>query len=93
VCRALHEFYLNPHAGEVYNLGGGRENSISVLESIDRAEQAFGRELEWEYVEESRIGDHICYISDLTKLKNHYPGWSITRSLDDIFEEMVCVRQ
>lgn len=89
VCRALHEFYLNPHPGEVYNLGGGRENSISVLESIDRAEQAFGRKLEWEYVEDNRIGDHICYISDLTKLKNHYPDWSITRNLDSIFEEMV----
>lgn len=92
VCRALHEFYLNPRPGEVYNLGGGRANSISMLESIDRAEQTISKKLEWEYVEENRIGDHICYISDLTKLKSHYPDWSVTRSLDDIFEEMVCVR-
>ncbi len=89
VCRALHEFYLSPRSGEVYNLGGGRNNSISVLESIDRAERAVGKKLEWEYIEDNRIGDHICYISDLTKLKSHYPEWSITRNLDYIFEEMV----
>jgi CDP-paratose 2-epimerase len=88
VCRALHEFYLNPRPGEVYNLGGGRENSISVLEAIDRAEQYLKKKLEWVYVNENRIGDHICYISDLTKLKSHYPTWSVTHSLDNIFDEM-----
>ncbi len=65
------------------------EKCISVLESIDRAERAVGKKLEWEYIEDNRIGDHICYISDLTKLKSHYPEWSITRNLDYIFEEMV----
>ncbi len=88
VCRALHEFYLSPRCGEVYNLGGGRENSISVIEAIDRAEEALGKRLERTYVDENRVGDHICYISDLSKLKSHFPRWSITRTLDDVFDEM-----
>ncbi len=88
VCRALHAFYLNPRCGEAYNIGGGRDNSISMLEAIDRAEQALGKKLSWTYEEDNRIGDHICYISDLTKLRAHLPDWSITRSLDDIFDEM-----
>jgi len=88
VCRALHEFYIEPRCGEVYNIGGGRPNSISVLEAIARGEEALGRRLDWSYVPENRIGDHICYITDLTKFRTHYPGWSVTRSLDDIFEEI-----
>ena len=88
VCRALHEFYKAPRCGEVYNIGGGRGNSVSVLEAIARAEEALGKKLDTTYVEDSRIGDHICYISDLGKLKTHFPDWGITRSLDDIFEEM-----
>jgi CDP-paratose 2-epimerase len=88
VCQLLHQFYLNPRCGEVYNLGGGRGNSVSVLEAIAKAEQFTGRKLSWEYVDENRIGDHLCYISDLRKIKSHFPGWDVTRSLDDIFSEM-----
>ena len=88
VCALLHAFFLNPRCGEVYNLGGGRSNSISVLEAIATAEQAAGRQLSWEYVDDNRIGDHICYISDLRKIQAHFPSWAITRSLNDIFEEM-----
>jgi CDP-paratose 2-epimerase len=88
VCNLLHAFYLNPRCGEVYNLGGGRGNSVSVLEAISNAEQVTGKKLSWEYVDDNRIGDHICYISDLRKIKAHYPDWRVTRSLDDIFEEM-----
>ena len=88
VCRALHEFYNNPGCARVYNLGGGRANSVSMLEAVDRAEQAVGKKLLWSYEEQNRIGDHICYISDLTRLRTDYPDWSVTRSLDDIFEEM-----
>ena len=83
--RAAHEeFAANPRPGEVYNMGGGRENSISMLEAIDSIEQLSGRKLKWRYLDESRKGDHICYISNLAKLKSHYPEWSITRSLDAI---------
>jgi CDP-paratose 2-epimerase len=89
VVRALEEFAKNPRPGEVYNLGGGRENSASVLECIDAIQELTGRKLSYEYVSENRKGDHICYISDLRKLRAHYPAWSITRSLPDILREMV----
>jgi CDP-paratose 2-epimerase len=88
VCRAFEAFYEAPRMGEVYNLGGGRENSVSIIEAIDRAEQSVGRKLQFEYVEQNRAGDHICYISNLKKMKDHFPGWGITRSLDDIFREL-----
>ncbi len=89
VVRAIEEFTAKPRPGEVYNLGGGRENSISMLEAIARIEQLAGRKLDWRYVEEARRGDHICYISNMAKFKAHYPNWKITRSLDAILEEMV----
>ncbi len=88
VSRALEAFYHAPRCGEVYNLGGGRGNSVSILEAIARAEDATGKKLVHEYVDQNRSGDHICYISDLTKLHQHFPGWGITKTLDDIFGEI-----
>ncbi len=88
VCRAFEGFHENPRSGEVYNLGGGRGNSVSMLEAIERAEAATGRKLDYEYVDKNREGDHICYISDLSKLREHFPGWDITKTLDDIFSEI-----
>jgi len=61
---------------------------VSVLESIDRIEQLLGIKMDVEYSDQNRIGDHICYYSDLTRLKKDYPTWSMSRSLDDIFEEL-----
>lgn len=89
VIQAFEAFRHNPKPGEVYNLGGGRENSVSVLEAFDWVESISGRKVNWVYVDQNRIGDHICYMSDLRKLKADFPNWSITRSLTDIFEEMV----
>src|ERR1700740_840764 len=89
VVRAIEEFAANPRCGEVYNLGGGRQNSISMLEAIAKIEQMTGRKLDWRYVDENRKGDHICYISDLAKFKSHYPNWKITRGLDAILEEII----
>jgi CDP-paratose 2-epimerase len=89
VVRAFDEFARSPRPGEVYNLGGGRANSISMLEAITRIESLTGRKINWTYSEKARKGDHICYISNLAKLKSHYPNWSLTRSLDSILEEMV----
>jgi CDP-paratose 2-epimerase len=89
VVSAIEEFAANPRPGEVYNLGGGRANSTSMLEAIERIEQMSGKKLAWRYVEEARKGDHICYISNLNKLKAHFPQWSITRSLPTIVEEMI----
>jgi CDP-paratose 2-epimerase len=93
VVRAVEEFATNPRPGEVYNMGGGRENSISMLEAISQIERLSGRKLDWRYVEEARKGDHICYISNLSKFKNHYPNWKITHSITAILEEMVSSQQ
>lgn len=89
VVRAFEAFAREPRPGEVYNLGGGRDNSASVLECIDLIEQVGGPRLDYTYSEQNRVGDHICYISDLRKLRTHYPEWSITRPLRAIAEEMV----
>src|SRR6267154_1800573 len=89
VVRAIEEFAANPRPGEVYNLGGGRANSISMLEAIEQIEQMTGRKLDWRYVDEARKGDHICYISNLGKFRNHYPNWKITRGLHAILEEII----
>jgi CDP-paratose 2-epimerase len=89
VIRAFDAFASSPRPGEVYNLGGGRENSGSVLECIDLIREVGGYRIEVAYDEANRIGDHICYISDLRKLKHHYPTWSITRSLRAIVTEML----
>ncbi len=88
VIQALWAFARNPRPGEVYNLGGGRANSASVLECIAKIEALTGRTLHTRYVDQARKGDHICYISDLTKFRTHYPDWKITRSLDQIIEEL-----
>ncbi len=88
VARFIHRFLEKPRSGEVYNIGGGRANSCSILEAFSRAELASGRKMAFEYVDKNREGDHICYISDLSKMRAHYPGWDITKSLDDIFTEI-----
>ncbi|MGK2935095.1 MAG: NAD-dependent epimerase/dehydratase family protein, partial [Gemmatimonadaceae bacterium] len=89
VVSAFDAFAANPRPGEVYNLGGGRANSASVLECFAMLEERLGRPVRWEYDEQHRTGDHICYISDLSKLRAHYPGWKITRSLNDIVDEVL----
>ncbi len=89
VARFAEMFIENPRIAEVYNCGGGRQNSCSILEAFSRVESLTGKNMNWEYVEKAREGDHICYISDLRKMKLHYPKWDITKSLDDIFKEIV----
>ena len=93
VVRAIEAFAANPRPGEVYNLGGGRQNSVSMLEAIAKIAEMTGKKLNWKYVEEARKGDHICYISDLRKFQSHYPSWSITKSLDTIFQEIIAAQQ
>lgn len=89
VVRAIEEFVASPRPGEVYNMGGGRENSISMIEAIAKIEQMSGKKLDWKYVDENRKGDHICYISDLSKFKSHYPNWKIAIGLDEIFRQII----
>lgn len=88
VARFIHAFAENPRCGEVYNIGGGRGNSCSILEAFDHIASLSGKPMQWEYVDKNREGDHICYISDLDKMRAHFPGWDITKSLDDIFREI-----
>lgn len=87
VAAFIEAFWEDPRSGEVYNLGGGRENSCSILEAFDRIAAISGKPMQHVYVDKNREGDHICYMSDLRKMKGHYPQWSITKSLDDIFQE------
>jgi len=89
LARAFEAYARNPRPGEVYNVGGGRDNSASVLESIAAIEAISGTRVRVTYDERHRRGDHICYISDLRKLTSHYPDWRITRPLDGILKEMV----
>jgi CDP-paratose 2-epimerase len=88
VCAAALAYADSPSPGAVYNIGGGRANSVSILEAIARLEELTGRTLEVEYVDEARRGDHICYISDLGRLKADYPQWEITVSLDEILSDL-----
>jgi CDP-paratose 2-epimerase len=88
VCTAIAAFAEAPRCAAVYNLGGGRENSVSVLEAIARFEELLGRRLVTEYVEEPRRGDHVCYISDLRRFRGDYPEWELSVSLDAIFDEL-----
>lgn len=85
---AMEAFIKSPRCGEVYNLGGGRESNASLLECIDKIEARLGRPVTTTYVDTARRGDHICYISDLTKFKSHYPEWKLTRFVDDIIDEI-----
>ncbi len=82
VCTAMMAFYESPRSGAVYNLGGGRANSVSVLEAGARLEELLGQPFRHEYLDEPRRGDHICYISDLGRLRGDYPSWDITISVD-----------
>jgi CDP-paratose 2-epimerase len=88
VARLFLEFYQHPRCGEVYNLGGARRNSISILETI-RLLKEMGHPLNYQYNPTNRIGDHICYISDLTKIYSHFPNWKLEYDLPRILEEMV----
>ena len=88
VARLIHAVIEAPRCGEVYNLGGGRENSCSILEAFDLIEAISNKKMVWEYVDRNREGDHICYISNLNKIKAHYPTWTLAKSLGDIFKEI-----
>ena len=87
------EFIKAPRVAEVYNIGGGRANSCSILEAFKITESITGSAQVFEYLNENRIGDHICYISDLSKMRSHYPGWDITISLEETIRQIVEARQ
>jgi CDP-paratose 2-epimerase len=88
VCNLFLEFFRSPKPAEVYNMGGGRGNSLSIIETIDRLRD-MGYALNHSYKEANRTGDHVCYISDLTKIRRDFPNWSLTYNLDRILNEIV----
>jgi CDP-paratose 2-epimerase len=89
VINAFWNFAQHPRPGEVYNLGGGRDNAASVIECINLIEKVSGKRPQLSYTDTNRIGDHICYYSDLRKLHSHFPGWKLSYSLEQIVVEMV----
>jgi len=89
VARFIAGFIAAPRSGEVYNLGGGRQNSCSILEAFALVERISGKAQRHTYVDENRVGDHICYISDLSKMKAHFPQWDITVSLEETIRQIV----
>ncbi len=89
VARFIAAFIAAPRSGEVYNLGGGRKNSCSILEAFALVEGISGKAQRYSYVDENRVGDHICYISNLSKMKAHFPQWDVTVSLEDTLGQIV----
>lgn len=89
VARFIRGFIESPRRGEVYNLGGGKPNSCSILEAFSLTEAHTGRPQVHTYVDQNRLGDHICYYSDLRKMKRHYPSWDITISLEETIRQIV----
>lgn len=89
VVRAIEAVISTPRIGEVYNMGGGVDSNASILECIEKVEAITGNKFNYVYSDKNREGDHICYISDLSKFKAHYPNWNLSRFVDDILEEVV----
>ena len=85
----VYEFFKNPRCGEVYNIGGGKDNSCSILEAFKITEKFSGKVQKYIYLDENRKGDHICYYSDLRKMRSHYPSWKITKTLEDTIRDIV----
>jgi CDP-paratose 2-epimerase len=87
VC-AFDHFFRNPRCGEVYNMGGGRQNSCSVLEAIEACEKISGKKMEYVYNDTNRMGDHVWYISGLGKFQSHYPSWRQQYNLSDTLKQI-----
>ena len=88
VAKFIEEFIKAPRVAEVYNLGGGKDNTTSILEAFKSIESISGKPMKYKYDDANRIGDHICYYSDLRKMKRHYPNWTVTKDLQTTFEEI-----
>jgi CDP-paratose 2-epimerase len=93
VARFIQLFVEQPRSGEVYNLGGGKDNSCSVIEAFALVEKCSGKKQRYSYVDQPRIGDHICYYSDLRKMRTHYPSWNVTQTLEEIVRDIVRVQR
>jgi CDP-paratose 2-epimerase len=86
--RAFDAYFQNPRCGEVYNMGGGRFSNCSMIEAIDLSEKISGKKLNWEYVEQARRGDHVWWISDVSRFQQHYPSWKHNYDVPAILQEI-----
>lgn len=89
VARFIEQFFEYPRIAEVYNIGGGKNNSCSILEAFEIVSSFSGKKMLYKYDEKNREGDHICYYSDLTKIKSHYPDWDISITLEETIGQIV----
>lgn len=89
VAAFIEEFIKSPRRAEVYNLGGGKNNTCSILEAFKIVTFLTNKKMGYEYTDNNREGDHICYYSDLRKIQQHYPNWRISKPLSEIFSEIV----
>ena len=88
IVNAMYHFYLKPKCGEVYNMGGSRFSNISILEAIEKLEKILGKKAKTKYVRQNRVGDHIWYISDISKFQRDYPRWKLMYNIDSILDEI-----
>ncbi len=86
--QAFDHFFRMPRCGEVYNIGGSRFSHCSMLEAIQICQEICGQELAWTYCDNSRVGDHMWYVSDVGKFQSHYPQWQLTRDIRCILTEI-----
>jgi len=90
---AFYQFFKAPRCGEVYNIGGGRFANVSMLEAIDICQKISGKMLSYEYDPANRIGDHIWWISDVSKFKSHYPAWEYKYNIEDTIKEIYAAQK
>jgi CDP-paratose 2-epimerase len=88
VVRAFAAFHANPRPAAIYNLGGGRESNVSMLEAIELCERIAGRELDYTLSDQARIGDHRWWISDLQAFKDDHPDWRLTFGIEDVLRDI-----
>ncbi len=85
----MYDFFQRaPRVAEVYNIGVERKIHVQFLESFNMVEKITGKAMKWIYKDDNRVGDHICYYSDLRKMRTHYPMWHVSKKLNHIFEQI-----
>ena len=86
--QAFDHFFRNPRSAEVYNIGGSRYSHCSVLEAIQSCQEISGRELACSYQDDNRLGDHMWYVSDVSRFQTHYPEWKLSHNVSDILQDI-----
>jgi CDP-paratose 2-epimerase len=86
--RAFSEFHARPECAAVYNLGGGRQSNVSMLEAIEICERIAGRKLDYELIDQARMGDHRWWVGDLSGFKARYPSWDLEYGIETVLQEI-----